>query len=211
MSQTGEPHIPDTNDGRASRGSDTRQRIVDTATELFGRAGVRGVGINEIWQQAGVAKSTLYQHFRSKDELVADVLRQRDQRWCDRLRRSTADAPSPRAALLAIFDLLDEDFAAGDYRGSDLINTVAEYPDPRHPVRQAIRDHKSHLLDYLTELAVTAGASEPREAAATVMALADGAVCARVSLEDRDAARRAHRAAAALLVADAATRTSASR
>lgn len=157
------------------------------------------MGINEIWPAADVAKSTLYQHFRSKDELVAEVLRRRDTQWCARLRSLADAASSPSQALLEIFTVLEEDFAAEDYRGSELLNAAAEYPDPTHPVREAIRAHKDHLLDYLTQLASAAGEQDAATTAAIVLTLADGAVCARVVRHDRQAANRARAAAAQLL------------
>lgn len=60
---------------------DLRQRVLDTAAELFYRDGVRAVGVDRIAAESGVAKMTLYYHFRSKDELVAAWLRRRDEEW----------------------------------------------------------------------------------------------------------------------------------
>ncbi|MFF2518333.1 TetR/AcrR family transcriptional regulator [Streptomyces sp. NPDC058086] len=177
----------------------TRARIVAAAADLFTRCGVRAVGINEIWRAAEVAKSTLYQHFRSKDELVAAVLRQRNDAWCARLRAYAAVAQAPQDRLLAIFDLLADEFADPAYRGSDLVNVAAEYPDPDDPVRAAIRDHKREILRYLAELAAAAQETDPEKTAATVLTLADGAACARVSLGDTGAAGLAREAAARLL------------
>ncbi|MEU6577177.1 TetR/AcrR family transcriptional regulator [Streptomyces sp. NPDC046805] len=177
----------------------TRAKIVEAATDLFTRCGVRAVGINEIWRAAKVAKSTLYQHFRSKDELVAAVLRRRNDEWCARLRDRAAAAHTPKDRLLAIFDLLGEEFADPSYRGSDLMNVAAEYPDPDHPVRVAIRDHKREILSYLSGLATAGQESDPEKVAAIVLALADGAVCARVSLGDAAAAGLAREAASRLL------------
>ncbi|GAA5016937.1 TetR/AcrR family transcriptional regulator [Streptomyces siamensis] len=184
----------------------TRTKIVEAAADLFTRCGVRAVGINEIWRAADVAKSTLYQHFRSKDELVAAVLRQRNDQWCGRLRALAETREQPADRLLAIFDLLGEEFTVPAYRGSDLVNVAAEYPDPDHLVRVAVRDHKQEVLRYLGGLAADAGAPEP--AAAFVLMLADGAVCARVGLGDTAAAATARRAAARLLAAGPAARPS---
>ncbi|MBO1418782.1 TetR/AcrR family transcriptional regulator [Streptomyces sp. FH025] len=179
----------------------TRAKIVEAAADLFARCGVRAVGINEIWRAAGVAKSTLYQHFRSKDEMVAAVLRQRNDQWCARLRALAESREAPTDRVLAVFDLLDNEFADPAYRGGDLVNVAAEYPDPDHPVRMAIRDHKREILRYLAGLAAAAGADAPDKAAALVLMLADGAVCARVGLGDVGVARTAREAAARLLPA----------
>ncbi|MGW0993257.1 TetR/AcrR family transcriptional regulator [Streptomyces sp. NPDC002523] len=177
----------------------TRAKIVAAAADLFTRCGVRAVGINEIWRAAEVAKSTLYQHFRSKDELVAAVLRRRNDAWCARLSELGATASTPRDGLLVIFDLLDQEFADPAYRGSDLLNVAAEYPDPDHPVRIAIRDHKRGILRHLADLAEAAREPDPDKVAATILTLADGAACARVGLGDSNAATLAREAASRLL------------
>ncbi|MFC4015302.1 hypothetical protein ACFOY2_49385 [Nonomuraea purpurea] len=90
-------------------------------------------------------------------------------------------------------------FADPAYRGSDLVHVAAEYPDPDHPVRVAIRDHKREILRYLAELAAAAEETDPGKTAATVLTLADGAACVRVSLGDTGAAGLAREAAARLL------------
>lgn len=188
-----------------SKPSASRERLIASATELFTRSGVHSVGVNEIWQHADVAKSTLYQHFRSKDDLVIEVLRRHDETWCAELRTTAENASDTDDAVLAIFDLLDGDFRDPDYRGSEFLNVTAEYPGAGHPVRDAVRAHKTRLLDYLTQLATDAGFTAPGEAAAAVLILADGAICARVTRGDTDAAQRAR--ATALVVLNASPRS----
>ena len=74
--------MSDTNRAVSRRGTDdARQRILDTAYELFSARGIRAVGTNEIIERAGVAKATLYSHFPSKNDLVLAFLEQREQRW----------------------------------------------------------------------------------------------------------------------------------
>lgn len=176
-----------------------RERLIASATELFARSGVHSVGVNQILKHADVAKSTLYQQFPSKDDLVVEVLRRHDATWCARLRTTVENADGADAALLAIFDLLDIDFANVGYRGSEFLNVAAEYPDVDHPVRAAIRAHKTHLLDYLTQLATDARFATSDQTAAAVLMLADGAVCARVTRGDTDAAQRARSTAVVVL------------
>ncbi|MFD8863424.1 hypothetical protein ACFV1F_03275 [Streptomyces sp. NPDC059590] len=134
-----------------------------------------------------------------EDELVAAVLRRRNDEWCARLRTLAAAASTPEDQLLAIFDLLGQEFSDPSYRGSDLVNVAAEYPDPDHPVRVAIRDHKREILRYLAELATAAEEADPEKVAATVLTLADGAACVRVSVGDQGAAALAREAASRLL------------
>lgn len=182
--------------------SAARQRLLDTAAALFDAEGVRAVGINSILAVSGVAKDTLYKHFASKDDLVYEVLRIRDREWCDTLREGvTRRARDPEGRLLAVFDVLGDEFAAESYRGSAFINAAAEFPDPDHPVRRACAEHKARVLDYLRGLAGDANVRDPQALAEQLMLLIDGAICARVMRRDRRAAYRAREAAAILLAA----------
>ncbi|MFC5744913.1 TetR/AcrR family transcriptional regulator [Actinomadura rugatobispora] len=84
-----------------------RDRILRTATDLFYTYGIRGVGIDRIIAESGVAKATLYAHFRSKDELVLAYLRQADEKWRRMLREAAAAAgDDPRAQLPAMFNAI---------------------------------------------------------------------------------------------------------
>src|SRR5919198_6538056 len=94
-----------------------RERLLDTAYELFSRRGIRGVGIEEVIEHAGVAKATLYRHFPSKDDLVLAFLERRHQHWTDDIHeaqtRHTDGRPEDR--LLAIFDVLGERFSSEEF------------------------------------------------------------------------------------------------
>src|SRR5688572_14049702 len=89
-----------------------RERILATAYELFSRRGVRDVGVDEVIASAGVAKATLYRHFRSKDELVLAFLGRREQRWTHEWLETEARrrGATPEEQLLAIFDVFHEWF-----------------------------------------------------------------------------------------------------
>src|ERR1043166_7044435 len=98
--------------------SSPRQRILDVADELFYRQGIRAVGVDTIVARSGAAKTTLYAHFGSKDELVASYLRVRSERWRAYLSSQLElRARTPRERLLRIFDILGEGCAGPDYRG----------------------------------------------------------------------------------------------
>ncbi len=105
-----------------------RDHLVDTALEMFCRDGFHATGIDKILAQAGVAKMTLYNHFRSKDELILAVLRRRDERFRRAFVRAVERrASAPRDRLLAIFDALGEWFCRNDFTGCTFINASAEY------------------------------------------------------------------------------------
>src|SRR5215210_9407513 len=103
---------------------DARERILETAYELFSRRAIRDVGVDEVIKQAGVAKATLYRHFPSKDDLVIAFLERREERWTlawvekeARRRASTTEEQ-----LLAIFELFDEWFHRDDFEACSFVN-----------------------------------------------------------------------------------------
>src|SRR5215510_12491579 len=97
---------------QAPSGTDARERIVTTAYSLFCRHGIRAVGIDTIIERSGVAKMTMYRHFASKDDLVLEVMRRREELWSEGWlgEQVARRAESPAGRLLAIFDVFDEWF-----------------------------------------------------------------------------------------------------
>ena len=126
-----------------------RTRILDAASEAFYRQGIAAVGVDAIVADAGVAKSTLYRHFPSKDDLVVAFLRRRDERWRAWLRSEVERlSPDPAGRPLAVFDALGGWFASEAFRGCAFINAAAEIADPTHPARAAVQEHKRLCGDY---------------------------------------------------------------
>src|ERR671911_3197622 len=105
-----------------------RERVLDTAYELFSRRGIRAVGIDEVVARAGVAKATLYRHFPSKNDLVLAFLERREQRWTREWVEAEARrrGSTPELRLLAIFDLFDEWFRDSDFEACSFINVLLE-------------------------------------------------------------------------------------
>jgi AcrR family transcriptional regulator len=140
-----------------------RQRIVDTAYDLFSRHGVRAVGIDRIVAEAGVAKMSLYRHFPNKDALVLAVLREREQRWTrdwlgvEVMRRES----TPEGRLLAIFDVFGEWFESPDFEGDSFVRMLLEFDDPASPVRKASARQLANVRSFVCELAEEAGISDP--------------------------------------------------
>ena len=117
-----------------------RQRILDSAYELFSRRGIRAVGVDEVIEGAAVAKATLYRHFRSKDELVLAFLEQRERLWTWQLVEAGARERGSTAEerLLAIFDVFHDWFQREDYEGCSFVNVLLETGDRGHPVGAAV-------------------------------------------------------------------------
>lgn len=179
-----------------------RDHLIDTAARLFEREGYHAMGIDRILAEAGVAKMTLYNHFRSKDELILAALRRRDERfriWF--VRAVERRAKAPRARLFAAFDALAEWFREPDFSGCMFINAAAEFGRAEDPIHAACAEHKRLILGYLEELAVAAGAAEPEELADGLMLLMEGAIVMCHVAGDAEAAAKAKRAGAVLITA----------
>jgi AcrR family transcriptional regulator len=151
------------------------ERIRDSAFELFYQEGIRAVGVEEIVTRAGVTKPSLYRAYESKDELIADYLRDYDQRFCRSFEAPSAEHPGdPKGQLLAYLDRLAARASSGGYRGCGLTNAVIEYPDPAHPAHQVAVDSKHALRARLGEMCRAMGAGDPDELADSLLLLIEG-------------------------------------
>src|SRR5437879_13000885 len=143
-----------------------RARILAAAGELFYREGIRGVGVDAIAEAAGTNKMTLYRHFASKDELIAEwvrgIVRQKEADW-DAL--SAEHEGDPQGQLQAWSRNLAAKLAEMEARGASLHNALAELPDPDHPARQLIQAHKVRELKRIQALCEDAGFPNPKLAA----------------------------------------------
>ena len=177
-----------------------RERILATASELFYEHGLRGVGIDRIIAESGVAKATLYAHFPSKDELAAEYLRRRDEFWSGRLHAAAAAAgDDPRDQLLGIFDAVSAACAFHGFRGCAFVNAMSE-SEPGSAPHAAATAHKAAVRGWVRDLAEAAGAREPEVLARQLTLLVDGALVGGRFEEDPSAlAASAARAAASLV------------
>ncbi|MDX6439865.1 MAG: hypothetical protein QOF45_2448 [Gaiellaceae bacterium] len=156
------------------------------------------MGVDRIVAEANVAKTTLYRHFRSKDDLIAEVLERHHQLWLrDWLEPTTRErGDSPADRLLAIFDSLDEWFGDETFQGCLFINSLVETHDRSSPVRRASIKSIGDVYGFLERLSVEAAAPEPARLAHQIHLLVRGAIVAategRVNAvpEAREAARQ---------------------
>lgn len=151
------------------------ERIFDTARELFYREGIRAVGVDEIVTKAGVTKPSLYRSYKSKDELVAAVLREVEAGFWDRFEAAETLYPhDPKAQMIVYFQGLADRSGGDDYRGCNLSNAVVEYPDRQHAGRQVSQVHKQQLRERLHAKAAEMGASDPKAMGDALMLLIEG-------------------------------------
>jgi AcrR family transcriptional regulator len=180
-------------------GTSARERILDAAYELFSQRGVRGVGVNEVIERAGVATATLYRHFPSKDSLVLAFLDLREQRWTKDLIEAGAirRGSNPEERLLAIFDVLDEWFHRDDFESGSFIKVLLEL-GPDHPAGGASVRHLEQIRAIVRRLAEEAGLRDTDSFARSWHILMEGSIV--VAAEgDAQAARRG-KAMARLLI-----------
>jgi AcrR family transcriptional regulator len=184
-----------------------RQRILDTAFQLFYAHGPRGAGVDTIIAESGVAKATLYKYFPRKDDLVLAYLDRVDQAWFGQLRAAArAAGGDPADQLVGMFDALATACRRDGYHGCAFINTAAE-STPGSDVHARTVEHKTVVRAWVTDLARRAGASDPDLLARQLTVLLDGGLAAGVLDADPttpDAARDAARTLVDAACADAA-------
>jgi AcrR family transcriptional regulator len=169
-----------------------RERILDAAYELFSNRGIRAVGTEEVLARAEVAKSTLYRHFPSKDELVLAFLQRREQRWTRDFVEAEARrrGSTPRERLLAIFDVFDDWFHRDDFEGCSFINVLLEVGDLDSPLGMASAAHLRYVRSVVRTLAEEAGVQDSESFAHSWHILMKGSIVARGE-GDEQAGRRA--------------------
>ena len=183
--------------------SSARDRLIDTALDLFARDGFHAVGIDRILAEAGVAKQTLYHNFASKQDLMLAAVRRRDEtyrRWMAReTQRLAPEGGSAR--LLAVFDALADWIESEDFRGCIFLKACAEYSEPDCALHRAVAEHQRLVLQWMTQLAAEADLPEPETVAGEIYLLAQGAVVLGAAQDPAAPARAARRAARRLLSA----------
>jgi AcrR family transcriptional regulator len=177
-----------------------RERVLAAASRLFGREGIRAVGVDRIAAEAAVGKMTLYRHFATKDDLVVAVLEERDGPARAALQAAIDHAgDDPRARLLAPFAMLEPWFTSRGFRGCPFMNASLELHDPGHPARAVARRHKAATRDAFAHAARAVDTIDDPDALADQLALLfDGAI-AQAQMRDPATVARAALAAAEAL------------
>jgi AcrR family transcriptional regulator len=177
-----------------------RERILDTAYELFSRHGTRAVGVDRIIAECGIAKMTLYRNFASKDELILAFLERRGELWTREWLQAEAArrGSTPAERLLAIFDTFESWFAREDFEGCSFINVMLEIDDAASPVRQSTVRHLAAIRAFVRDLAEQAGIEDSDGFARQWHILMKGCIVT-AGEGDREAAARARELGALLL------------
>lgn len=181
-----------------------RAELIRNSLNLFYRNGFHATGMDMVAAETGVSKTSIYKHFRSKEDLILAVLRLRDEdfrNWLYRRMEELADTPLDQ--LIAIYDALEEWFAQKGFQGCMFIKASAEYQNKEDPINVQSAEHKRLLLDHFTALAAAAGLEDPPGIARQLLILKEGAIVLAAMSHSQAPAQDARAAAIELLKARA--------
>ncbi|WP_306259171.1 TetR/AcrR family transcriptional regulator [Pararhizobium sp. IMCC21322] len=180
-----------------------RDELVQKALQTFYQNGFNATGMDMLVKETGISKTSMYKHFRTKEDLILAVLRLRDEHFRNWLyRRMEELADEPRAQLIAMFDALEEWFQEPGYRGCLFIKASSEYQDSTHPIHMQSADHKRMLERHVTELAQKAKITDPAGLARQLLLLKEGAIVTAHLGHTENPAQDAKSAAIALIAAN---------
>jgi AcrR family transcriptional regulator len=182
--------------------AEVRARILETACTLFYQRGVRAVGVDLVVEKAGVAKTSLYRHFGTKDDLIAAFLEREDadfwETWDSVAGQHSGDAV---AELHAHLGWIGERVGRPNYRGCPQINVAAEFAEIDHPARKVATAHKRQMRQRLKGIADRLGVARPDELAGQLSLLINGAFVSSQIFEPGEATPLLRRTAHALIEA----------
>jgi AcrR family transcriptional regulator len=180
--------------------SAARERLLETAERLIYASSIQGTGVDAIVRESGTARKSFYLYFSSKEQLIAEALRRRDERWMTWFEQGTLkSAARPDEQLLGMFDVLREWFVGGDYYGCAFLNAAGEIKTPENEIFKVSRMHKERLLAFIERLCQEAGAEDARSLARQLLILVDGAIAVALVSGEATPADDAKRAAASVV------------
>ncbi|MEU6223272.1 TetR/AcrR family transcriptional regulator [Streptomyces sp. NPDC047042] len=159
----------------------SRERLLEAAGKLTYQEGV-GIGIEALCKAAGVSKRSMYQLFESKDDLLAASVKERAAAFVAGLVPPADDGRSPRERIMHVFERLESQAAAPDFRGCPYLAVQIELKDQSHPASQEAHRIKANLTAFFRGEAAQGGASDPDLLARQLILVFDGA-SARAGIE----------------------------
>ncbi|MEX0299016.1 MAG: TetR/AcrR family transcriptional regulator [Kordiimonas sp.] len=154
-----------------------RDELVHEALQIFYREGFHATGMDKLVAETGISKTSMYKHFRTKEDLILATLRLRDEQFRNNFARRVEElADTPLERLKAFFDALGEWFQDDNFKSCMFIKASSEYQDAKHPIHAAAAEHKRLLAHYFEELAKAAGLNDAEGLARRLLILAEGAI-----------------------------------
>jgi len=174
-------------DEPGTRSQRARGHALGVASRLFYENGVRAVGMEQIVDASGIAKTTIYRHFPTKDALIEAFLEKEDREFWSQWDAVVAPAASPIARIDALCDWIGDRVRRDNYRGCPQLNVAAEFADAGHPARRVARRHKDEMHRRLSDLCRQAGVDNATIVAMQIALLFDGAFASDGRLKPFDA------------------------
>lgn len=154
-----------------------KERLVETATELFYQNGYNNTGINEVIEKAQVAKASLYTHFKTKDALCIAYLNHKEEQFYTDLNTFLKGKPKGKVMVLALFDFLRELYREPNFKGGWCQNILAELPQGNSIIKEEIVKHKSKLKEFIFDLVTkNLKTEQPEKLASRLYLLYEGAL-----------------------------------
>ncbi|MEP4191022.1 MAG: TetR/AcrR family transcriptional regulator, partial [Sneathiella sp.] len=139
-----------------------RDELVQKAMHIFYRDGFHATGMDTLVKETGISKTSMYKHFRTKEDLILATLRFRDEVFRNHfVRRLEELAADPKEQLYAMFDVLQEWFDGKEFSGCVFVKASGEYPEHDAPILNIAAEHKNLLHQFTTRIARNAGAKDP--------------------------------------------------
>jgi AcrR family transcriptional regulator len=177
-----------------------REKIIHVASDLFQTRGINSTGVDTIVAVAGTTKMTLYKYFKSKEDLILEVLQQGHQdfqTWLnDNLNRSSKQ---PSDKIQKLLDYIEEWVTSPDFRGMAFIKASAEFPNEESAVHKLSADHSKEFRNYIASLAHQAGIKDADGLALQLSMLIEGAMQAEQMKRGSGAVKYAKKAAKILI------------
>lgn len=129
-----------------------KERILQTATRLFHQQGYQATGINQVIEEADVARASLYQHYESKEKLCIAYLNHRHENWFNKLKTFTEKVTEPKLKVLAAFDFLHTMNKEENFQGCAFLNILSEITDKDKEILALIQSHKTDVRKYISSL-----------------------------------------------------------
>jgi AcrR family transcriptional regulator len=182
--------------------SEKREQLVKTALKLFYRDGIKSTGIDKVLAESGVAKMTMYNHFKSKDDLIVAALNRQHEFFINMIEKEIDKNGNPSKKVLSIFDAVHDWINSPKYRGCFFINTVAEFGSSNEKIQEICREHKLVLYSRVENLLKEGGQSHVKKKAIQLGLLIEGAIVQSQLVGDADAAKNAKAVAKIILDTD---------
>jgi AcrR family transcriptional regulator len=177
-----------------------REKILSTATDLFQTRGINSTGVDTIVAEAGTTKMTLYKYFRTKEELILEVLRKSQsdfQSWLDHKLSTNSKIPADK--LQQLFDFIEEWVSSPNFLGMGFIKASAEFPNELNPIHQLSSEQSKNFRLYITQLVHEANITNAEGLALQLSLLFEGAVQAEQMKRGSGAIKYAKQAAKILI------------